>query len=258
MHRSDSRIPFHPRVQRGPSVRTLSRMVRTRLLPLLFAALTACVAVPDDSGPLVAVSNMQHPPFSSWDETATAVGMEVEIVAAAARRLGRDVIWLERPFGELLDAVATGEADLAAATIGITEERARLVDFSKSYYETPIVALVRPGQREPRSLTELAGRRIATERHTTAVGAANLAIPQAIRVLDRPDERTWAELLAAGDVDAVILDRSSADKFMTDAGREFHIVTEPLRTEHFGIAVRKGSGALKAALDTVIAGRSPR
>lgn len=229
---------------------------------LVFLALSliaglGCGAVPKRvDPPLVACSNLLHPPFSSRDASGRPVGIEVEIVAQAARRLGRDVEWIERPFGELLDAVALGEADLAAATIGITDERARLVAFTRPYFETTIVALVRQGKGEPATLDQLAGRRVATDRGTTAVGATAARIPEAIGVLERPAGTTWAGLLAAGEVDAVVLDRSHAEIFMRDAGQVFDTIAEPLRIERFGIAVHEDALELRAALDEVILERS--
>ena len=243
-------------------IRRCSPCVPTWIAALVLLALHgSCGAVergtPHDAEvpPLVAVSNFLHPPFSSRDEDGSAVGLEVDLVAEAARRLGRQVVWVERPFGELLLAVARGEADVAASTIGITQERAKLVTFSRSYYDTTIVALVRTGADEPRTLTHLSGRRIGTERSTTAVAAAAERTPKALRVLDRAEGRSWAEMLAAGEIDGVVLDHSHASKFMADAGTRFHVVEEPLQVERFGLALHHDATELRAVLDTVIAER---
>ena len=96
----------------------------------------------------VAVSNFLHPPFSSRDDGGCPIGVEVELVEEAAARLGHRVEWQERPFSDLLAAVAAGKADVAVSTIGITEDRAQLVDFSAPYHRTDIVALVRIGEGE--------------------------------------------------------------------------------------------------------------
>ncbi len=221
----------------------------------LFAFVTSCTTpgAADARPPLVAVSNLLHPPFSSPGPDGVPVGIEVDLVADAARRLGRPVEWVERPFSELLEAVALGEADVAASTIGITDERAQRVGFSSPYFATKIVALVRSGDGEPSSLEDLRGRRIGTERGTTAVSAAAERIPHALRVEERSPGRTWAQMLTAGEIDALILDLSHAEKFMLDAGVHFEIVDEPLRTERFAFAVHRDASDLRAALDAAIA-----
>ncbi|MFT7671208.1 MAG: polar amino acid transport system substrate-binding protein [Planctomycetota bacterium] len=226
------------------------------LLPIVLAA--ACQSPEASSSeneplPMIAVSNMLHPPFSSRDENGQAVGVEVELIEEAARRLGREVEWIELSFGELIDAVAAGEADVAASTLGITEARAKIVAFSAPYFSTGIVALTRTADGEPRTLGELAGKLVATERGTTTVEATAKRIPEARRVLDKQEGRTWQEMLITGDIDAIVLDGSHAEKFMTDGGTPFHVIAEPLRIEKFGLAVHQGNAELLEALNDVIA-----
>lgn len=221
-------------------------------LPILFLAAGCMIPRASEKEPFVAVSNFLHPPFSFEDASGRPVGIEVELVEEAARRLGRRVEWRELAFGELMDAVFWGKADIAAATIGITEARRKRVAFSKPYFRTNIVALTRPGSGEPRTLEDLNARRVATDRGTTAVSATAARIPGAIRVTERPSGQTWAQLLLAGGVDAVVLDQSHVEKFSTDAGAELVEIAEPLREELFGLVVRKSDRELRETLNRVI------
>ncbi len=237
----------------------LHRARATALLLLFTLTALGCAShSADGPEPIRASSNFLHPPFSSRDEQGRPVGIEIELVAAAAARLGREVVWVDRPFGDLIPGVARGDADVAASTIGINAERAKVVAFTRPYFETTIVALTRQGDGEPRLLAELADRRIGTERATSTVSAAKLHVPDAVRVLDRDDGKTWAEMLADGRIDAVVLDRSHADKFMRDAGTRFHVIEEPLQVERFGLVVHHEASALKSALDSVIEARGER
>ena len=208
------------------------------------------------NAPIKAASNFLHPPFSSQDDSGNAEGLEVELVAAAANRMGRKVQWIELPFGELLDAVATEEVDISASTIGITAERAKRVAFSDPYFTTTIVALVRPGAGEPHRLEDLSGRKIGTEIGTTAVPAAAQRLPEAIRVLERSEGNSWAEMLSNGQIDAVVLDHSHASKFMADANMSFFIIEEPLQEEHFAFALNLEDDVLRQELNRAIEDRS--
>lgn len=203
-------------------------------------------------GAIIAASNFLHPPFSSRDESQRPVGIEVDLIERAAARLGREVEWIELPFGELIQSVADGHADVAASTIGVTEERARLVAFTESYFETTIIALVRQGADEPTTLADLSGKRVVTERGTTAVGAGARRLPDAVHVLDKPEGRAWGDMLVAGEVDAVVLDRSHAEKFMRDAGAQFHVIEEPLRREPFALVTHPDADVWRASLNAVI------
>lgn len=230
------------------------------LLPwlALLAALTACRSEPTTlpalvpTTPLIAASNLLHSPFSSRNANGQIVGIEIDLITETARRLDRELVWLERSFGELLPGVAAGRIDFAAATIGVTEERLQLVEFSKPYYQTSIVALVRRGKGEPKDLEDLRGRRIGTEPGTTAVRAAQQRIPEAVRVTERPAGISWAEMLAGGDIDAMVLDASYGEVFMQAAGLRFRTLEEPLAEEHFAIAVNKQDRLLLTTLDAVI------
>ena len=167
--------------------------MRNRLLPLsLLLGLVACSEpapdastsdAPAQARTLVAVSNMTHPPFSSLDASGRAVGMEVDIVEAAAASLGYTVEWVERPFGELLTAVQSGEADFAVSTIGTTAIRRELVAFSEPYFVTQIVALVKDGPGRLESLAELGGKTIGADGGTTSS-------PTAIALLQRSSFRS--------------------------------------------------------------------
>jgi ABC-type amino acid transport substrate-binding protein len=230
-------------------------MISRIALALSIVLLAAGCLMPGapEKEPLVAVSNFLHPPFSSKDADGRPVGIEVEFVEEAARRLGRRVEWREMAFGELIDAVFWGKADIAGATIGITDGRMKRVAFSNPYYRTNIVALTRPGAGEPRTLEALRGRRVATDKGTTAVAATAKRIPEAIRVTERLPGKTWAELLLAGEVDAIVLDQSHVEKFSADAGAELVEIAEPLREEVFGLVVGKSARELREALNEVIA-----
>jgi ABC-type amino acid transport substrate-binding protein len=204
---------------------------------------------------LVAASNMLHPPFSSRDGQGKPIGIEVELIETAARTLSRQVKWIEPAFAEWIPSVANGTADVAASTLGITAERERLVAFTDPYFTTTIVAVTRTGTNEPKTLAQLAGRRIATERGTTAVHAAASRLPDAKPVLDKVEGRTWQLMLAGKEIDAIVLDRSHVEKFMADAGVRLHVIAEPLCEEHFALAVHKHATELRRQLNRAIAAR---
>lgn len=203
--------------------------------------------------PIVAASNFLHPPFSSQDEDGVAVGMEIDLLAEAASRLEITSEWIELPFRDLINAVAERQVRVAASTIGITAERSQIVQFTSPYFTTRIVALARMGADEPKQLSDLSKRSIGTETATTAVSAAKKHLPEAKRVTERLPDMSWAQMLEAGDIDAVVLDESHAQKFMADAGVQFHIIEEALAEEHFAFALHTADDELLQALNSVIA-----
>lgn len=57
-------------------------------------------------------------------EREPITGFEVDLVLAVAEELGLDVEWREVPFGEVLELVDSGEADVGSSSITVTQERA--------------------------------------------------------------------------------------------------------------------------------------
>lgn len=82
-------------------------------------------------------------PFSFVDGSQQVVGLDVEIAARVAARLGRKLEIVNMDFGAMIPALIAGKVDLIGACITITEERKKSVLFSESYYTGGISALVR-------------------------------------------------------------------------------------------------------------------
>lgn len=103
---------------------------------------SAEVAVQQADGDAVVVAVRDIPPFAlSADEGWT--GYSVQIWESVASDLGLRTEWLEvGSVTEQIEAVQGGRADLAVGAISITEERERVVDFSKRVYDSGIGVLV--------------------------------------------------------------------------------------------------------------------
>lgn len=81
-------------------------------------------------------------PFSFVDASQRVVGLDVEIAARVAARLGRRLDVVNMDFGGMIPALIAGKVDMIGACITITEERAQRVLFSEPYYTGGIAALV--------------------------------------------------------------------------------------------------------------------
>ena len=209
-------------------------------------------AAPDRAdGPLVLVTTGQTPPYSYRDEaTGEIVGTEIEIARAAAVKLGRALEVRVARFPELLPMVGSGEADIAASGITITEGRRQTVDFSDPYTTEGGMFLYRAGETAP-SVFRAERLRVATidastyDFYLTSHGVDPMRFDTFDSAMEAFRERR---------VDTVFYDSCTARLVAEESGGT--IAASPLQTrENFGIAVRKGNAALKAALDEAIAER---
>jgi ABC-type amino acid transport substrate-binding protein len=61
-------------------------------------------------------------------------GLSVELWQDVADKMDRQFEWQELPLGETVEALETGDADVAIAALTVTSERERSIDFSHPYY----------------------------------------------------------------------------------------------------------------------------
>lgn len=240
----------------------------SRLLPLLSSlpllALSGCFAPgPEsppaaggadsagDGRPLVVVSDFTNDLFARWPQGGEPEGFEPKLARAIADELRRPIEWRRLEFSELLEAVASGGADLSIASTGVTPERSLRVDFSCSYFVTRIDAVVRRDD-DIRTLDALAGRRVAASGGTTSALALELRLPGAEAVLDRPETVTLGSMLLDGSIDGALMDGPDAERLVATEPR-LRRLEEPVAAERYAVAVRLGNTDLLRAVDTVIA-----
>ncbi len=202
--------------------------------------------------PLVAAMMPDIPPYLFPDPTTGEVkGIDVDIVRAAAARLGRELEIRVVPFAELLPSVKNGTADFAAAGITITDGRKQDADFSDSYAVEGCAFLYRAGDPPPTMIRAESLRVGVVESMTGDFYLTRHGI-EPFRFGGLPE---LVEALSAGRLDAVFYDRPALAVEAEASGGTLAVT--PLATrEHYGIAVRKGRPDLLEAVNAVIRERN--
>lgn len=96
------------------------------------------------------------------EETDELTGFEVEVVREAAKRLNLEIEFKELGFDEMLTSVSTGQVDLAANDIEITEERKDKFNFSTPFKHSYGIAVVRKDDLSGiKTLEDLKGKKAA-------------------------------------------------------------------------------------------------
>ncbi len=91
-------------------------------------------ALSGENGTIRIATTGTTPPFTTVVNGQNC-GFDLEILYEVARDHGYSVEYLTVDFGGLVSSVASGKADIGAATIGITQERAKQVAFSDPYLQ---------------------------------------------------------------------------------------------------------------------------
>ncbi len=228
----------------------------TRLLTpalLLLLALCGCrLLASDGAGPILVASDLANPPFAWIDEAGVERGRDVEMMQHLANELGRELRWERMPFDQLLDDCEAGRVDVVCATLGITDERAKRVTFTRPYFETSIAVVVRHGPGEPQTLAALRGLRVSAGAGTTSRTAVEHHLPDSVGVFEAKENQSTAERLASGDVDAAVMDGPAAAALAADSGGALRVLEETLTSERYALCLPQEHSALARELDLAL------
>jgi ABC-type amino acid transport substrate-binding protein len=217
---------------------------------LLAGGLAGCGSEPDAGdapGTLVVGADVPYVPFAFGD-APNYQGMDMDLVREIARRLGKQTEIRKTPFDTIFRDLAQGKFDLVAASVTITDERKKVVDFSLPYFNSDQSVMIRQGTPIT-GAGGLAGRRVGALLGGTGEKWVKGKVPSAdLRTYDLIDDAFKA--LAAGQIDAVINDFPSS-KYAERSYRNLKVVATIPTGEYYGLAFKPGSPLRDQVNDTL-------
>jgi len=193
---------------------------------VLAVSLTACQA--DETTPDASAGTSDYvtegkltiatgePAFEPWvvGDPESGEGFEAAVAYAVAEKLGfakEDVVWVRTGFDEVI-APGPKTFDFNIQQFSITEDRAKVVDFSSPYYETAQVVITAEGSAAAgaASIADLTALRIGAATGTTSFDAVEQIIaPSAgAQVFNSNEDAVLA--LQSGTIDAIVVDLPTA------------------------------------------------
>ncbi len=167
---------------------------------------------------LTMATNAEFPPYE-YHEGDAIVGIDAEVAAAIADKLGMKLVIEDMAFDAILPAVEGGKADMGMAGLTVTEERQQQVDFSTSY-ATGVQVVIVPVGSEITSVDDLfadgANTTIGVQNATTGDLYATWDIEDAgLGTVERYNKGADAiQALVSGKIDCVIIDNEPAKAFV--------------------------------------------
>jgi len=199
-----------------------------------------------------------YPPFSWKEADGSLKGFDIDIAMALCDKMGRECELVEQDWDGIIPALLAKKYDAIVASMSITEERKKRVDFTNKYYHEP-AKFVAPKESGLDVTPEgLAGKVVGVQRGTIHQCYMEKAFPDTELRLYGTQEEVFLDL-AAGRIDAQISSSiQSEEGFLnTDAGQGFEFVGADqydleCHGEGAGIAVRKGEDDLREAFNAAI------
>lgn len=193
------------------------------------------------------------PPYEMVDPARGVVGdyagIEIEIAAELARRMGLELELVDTQFDILPTMVQAGECDLILATMQYSPSRDQILDFTQPYAENVQVVLVDSGGGISLDGLEAGGLTVGVQEDTLGRSALS-GLDVTIESYDLASQAV--EALLAGEVDAVVLDQAPA-RTLADMNSGVTILPDPLVEEEFSAAVAEGNNRLREGIETVLA-----
>jgi len=221
---------------------------------------TEAVADNAEKAVLTMATNAYFPPYEYYDGE-NIVGIDAEVAAAIAEKLGMELQIVDIEFDSIIAGVQTGKYDMGMAGMTVTDERKQSVDFSDSYatgIQSIIVAEDSPITSIDDILADGAEYKVGVQLSTTGdiYITDDLGDAAADRVTEFQTGNDAVAALSSGKVDAVIIDNEPAKSYVA-ATTGLKVLDTEYVVEDYAICFSKDNTELKdkvnAALTELIA-----
>ncbi len=133
---------------------------------LAFFVLAAGSAIAKDWKKVRVGTEGAYPPFNYVQPDGTLAGFDVDIAKALGEAMGAEVVLVAQDWDGMIPALMARKYDAIIASMSITEERKKKVNFTNKYYQTPAKFVCKKGAFTSFSKEAVKGKRIGVQRAT--------------------------------------------------------------------------------------------
>ncbi|MFB6890027.1 ABC transporter substrate-binding protein [Kitasatospora sp. NPDC056327] len=218
------------------------------------AGKTAAELVPGkykQAGVLRVATAVGYPPMEMYKPGTTELtGVDPDLAAAIAARLGLRVEMTNASFDGLIPGLQAGRFDLVMSSMTDSEQRRQAVDFVDYFRTGGVVMTTRDNPLGIGSLKDLCGKQVVL-----AKGSSNLEIgerqnaecAEKMTISQSEDAPTGLLQLDSGRAAATIVDYPVAQMF-AQKNASYRVLPEQYGTAPWGIAVAKKESGLRDAV----------
>lgn len=222
----------------------------TVFLLLYVVQLSAEYPMGTETIPIISGCEYEYPPYCFVDVDGSAAGFSVELMRAAMKAMGRDVIFRLGPWAEVKSWLEKGEVD-ALPLVGRTPEREEIFDFTFPYLSMHGAIIVHEETQDVEILSDLQGRKVAVMKGDNA----EEFLRREDRGLQIHTTKTFKEALlglSRREYDAVVVQRIVGLRLIQELGlKNVRVVSKPIYgfRQDFCFAVQEGDRETLAMLN---------
>lgn len=205
-----------------------------------------------ESGEMRIAMSGQYPPFSFTNEQNEVVGFDASIGSAIAEKMGLKPKIMTTPFDGIIAGLLAKKYDAVVASMTITPEREKAVDFVGPYYHAGRTIVVKDSS-DLQKLEDLNGKTVGV-----TMGDAHEKWAKAQGDLTVRTYKGLPEMLIdleAGRINALVMDSIPVMIAVKETGQKVRILDTPNiegGRVALGIAIRKNNPELKAAMQKTL------
>lgn len=191
-------------------------------------------------GTLTICTHLPYEPFEFTDGGAV-VGFDPDVLKVAAESQGWDTEVVDIGWETIVsgEALNTGQCDVSAGAMTITDEREAVMDFTDPYFEATQAMMTKAGAGIS-SLDDLAGKSIAVQDGTTGADYVRENAPEDTKIVSFEDAALMQQAVKTGKVDAGVNDNGLLNYFVSQ-NPDVEVSTEFKTGESYGFSVKKDS-----------------
>jgi polar amino acid transport system substrate-binding protein len=200
-----------------------------------------------EAGTLKVCSDIPYKPFDIL-EGDTFTGFDGDLMNEIAKGLDLELKVQDSGFDGLESGLSlnSGQCDIVASAMTITDAREEKLDFTDGYYDSEQSLLVPTGS-DIASIEDLAGKKVGVQQATTGKTYAEENVPSDAEIISHPSDAEMFNAIKAGQVDALLQDLPVNIEH-TDGG-EFEVVEKYDTGEQYGFAVKQDNTELRDAVN---------
>lgn len=195
----------------------------------------------DKGGVIKVATTATFPPFEYIDsKTGKFTGIDIDIANAVAAKLGKKVEVTDMKFASLIPTLQSGRADMVISGISPTDERSKVVSFTKPYFFPPKAIVAKKGTGYT-DLQKLIGKKAGATMGTTYVN--ELKSVKGINVVELDSATMAVQDVLNGRLDATVCDGTHGIVFVKEHPElEMHMLKPSTsNNDTFAIAFKKDS-----------------
>lgn len=224
----------------------MKKILRLSLCFICLIVMVGCGKKDDNK--LVMVTEAGFAPYEYY-ENGEIVGGDVDIAREIAKELGKELVIKDIAFDSIINEVRTGKADIGAAGISYSDERAKKVDFSINYSVSKQVVIVK-NDSFINSINDINDKKIAVQLGSVADTYVTENYKNA-EIVRQKKYLAAIEDLKVGKVDLVVMDELPA-KEIIEKNSGIKILDGELTSDSYGMIVKKGNTELLETVNKVL------